>query len=68
MNSLKKSEGVPLLNLSWVPLLNFEGSPGVSLLNFWEPRIPLLYFEGGPRPWSHFYTMPVEVSTLQVGV
>ena len=59
MNSLKKGEGVPLLN--------FEGSPGVPLLNFERgPGVPLLNFEGGPRvprsripgSWSHFYTMP----------
>ena len=37
MNSLKKGEGVPLLNFVGglgVPLLNFEGGPGVPLLNF----------------------------------
>ena len=37
MNSLKKGEGVPLLNFEGcpgVPLLNFEGVPGVPLLNF----------------------------------
>ena len=37
MNSLKKGEGVPLLNFvgsPGVPLLNFEGGPGVPLLNF----------------------------------
>ena len=41
MNSLKKGEGVPLLNFvvgPGVPLLNFEGGLGVPLLNF----------EGGP--------------------
>ena len=41
MNSLKKGEGVPLLNFEGcpgVPLLNFEGSSGVPLLNFkWVP-------------------------------
>ena len=43
MNSLKKGEGVPLLN--------FEGGPGVLLLNFeGGPRVPLLNFEGGPGP------------------
>ena len=39
MNSLKKGEGVPLLNFVGgprVPLLNFEGGPGVPLLNFTE--------------------------------
>ena len=43
MNSLKKGEGVPLLNFVGgpeVPLLNFEGGSGVTPLNF----------EGGP--WS----------------
>ena len=37
MNSLKKCEGVPLLNLEGgpeVPHLDFEGGPGVPLLNF----------------------------------
>ena len=42
MNSLKKGEGVPLLN--------FEGGPGVLLLNFeGGPGVPLLNFEGAPR-------------------
>ena len=42
MNSLKKGEGVPLLN--------FVGGPGTPLLNFeGDPRVPLLNFEGGPR-------------------
>ena len=39
MNSLKKGEGVPLLNFvggPGVPLINFEGGPGASLLNFKE--------------------------------
>ena len=41
MNSLKKGEGVPLLN--------FEGGPGILLLNFeGGPGVPLLNFEGGP--------------------
>ena len=31
-----------------VPLLNFEGGPGVPLLNFRGSRAPLLNFEGGP--------------------
>ena len=37
MNSLKKGEGIPLLNIvegPGVPLLNFERGPGVPLLNF----------------------------------
>ena len=48
MNSLKKDEGVPLLN--------FEGGLGVLLLNFrGGSRLPLLNFEGdsgsqGPGP------------------
>ena len=75
MNSLKKYEGVPLLN--------FEGHPGVSLLNFeWGPGVPLLNFrwirsptfklwEGsqvpslevpGPGSWSHFHTMLQAIS------
>ena len=50
MNSLKKVEGVPLLDFLGgfgVPLLNFEGGPGVTLLNV----------KGVPESWSHFYTM-----------
>ena len=51
MNSLKKGEGVPLLNFVGgpeVPLLNFEGVLGVPLLNFRGvpgPRVlvPLLH-------------------------
>ena len=49
MNSLKKGEGVPLLN--------FEGSPGVLLLNFeGGPWVPLLNFKkgGGGVPGSTF--------------
>ena len=43
MNSLKKGEGVPLLN--------FEGGPVVLLLNFEEgPGVPLLNFKGVPGP------------------
>ena len=36
VDSLKKGEGVPLLNFeggSGVPLLNFEGTPGIPRLN-----------------------------------
>ena len=41
MNSLKKGEGVPLLN--------FEGGPGILLLNFeGGSGVPLLNYEGGP--------------------
>ena len=41
MNSLKKGEGVPLLN--------FEGGPGILILNFERGRgVPLLNFEGDP--------------------
>ena len=73
MNSLKKGEGVPLLNFEGgpgVPLLNFEGDPGVPLLNFrWVPGPTFKLWGGsrvlGPRIprfrvpgfWSHFYTM-----------
>ena len=38
MNSLKKGNGVRLLN--------FEGGPGVPLLNFRGCRVPLLNFGG----------------------
>ena len=42
MNSLKKGEGVSILN--------FEGGPGIPLLNFERgPGVPLLKFEEGPR-------------------
>ena len=45
MNSLKKGEGVPLLN--------FEGGPGVPLLNFeGGSGVPLLNFKGVPGPGS----------------
>ena len=45
MNSLKKGEGVPLLNSErgpGAPLLNFEEGPGVSPLNLRGVN------------WSHF--------------
>ena len=43
MNSLKKAEGVPLLN--------FEGGPGILLLNFeGGPGVPLLNLKGVPGP------------------
>ena len=79
MNLLKKGEGVPLLNFEGGPrisLLNFEGGPGVLLLNFrgvpgptfklWGgfrvpgPRVPRSWVSGS---WSHFYTMPLEISS-----
>ena len=53
MNSLKKGEGVPLLN--------FEGGPGVPLLNFRGVPGPTFELWGVfrvPGTWSHFYTMP----------
>ena len=74
MNSLKKDEGVQLLNFVGGPgvqLLNFEGDPGVPLLNFRGVAGPTSKLWGGsrvPRPrvlkywvlgsWPHFYTMP----------
>ena len=66
MNSLKKGEGVPLLNFEGGPvvlLLNFEEGPGVPLLNFKGSRVPLSNFEGAPvshvpRSCSRFDTMP----------
>ena len=53
MNSLKKDEGVPLLNFEDVPVLNLGGGS----------RLPFLNFEGVqwsrvPPSWSHFYSMP----------
>ena len=64
MNSLKKGEGVPLLNFeggSGVLLLNFEGGPGSHFKTLGGSRVPLLNFEGGPGvpgSWSHLYSMP----------
>ena len=52
MNSLKKGEGVPLLNFEGglgVPLLNFEGSLGVPLLNFRGVPGPTFRIWGGPE-------------------
>ena len=43
-----------------VPLLNFVGGPGVSLLNFKGVPGPTFKLLGGsrvPGSWSHFYTM-----------
>ena len=43
INSLKKGEGIPLLN--------FKRGPGVPLLNFERgPWVPLLNFRGLPGP------------------
>ena len=65
MNSLKKGEGVPLLNFEGGPgvtLLNLERGPGVTLLNLRGfPRPTFKRWVGGggvPGPWSHVYTMP----------
>ena len=44
MNSLKKDEGVPLLN--------FEEGPGVPLLNFRGVPCPTFKFETGPGSQS----------------
>ena len=55
MNSLKKGEGVPLLNFvggTGTPLLNFEGDPGVQLSNFeggLGSRVP---GSRGPGSWG----------------
>ena len=52
MNSLKKSEGFPLLNFEEVPgilLLNFEGGPGVPFLNFRGVPGPIFKLWRGPR-------------------
>ena len=57
MNSLKKGEGVPLLN--------FEGGPGVLLLNFeGSPGVPLLNFEGGPGSRGSVSRYPGPTFTL----
>ena len=53
MNSLKKSEGVPLLNFvegPGVSVLNFEGGPGVPLLNFRGVPGPTFKLSGVPGP------------------
>ena len=50
MNSLKKGEGLPLLNFEGGPrilLLNFEGDPGASLLNFRGFPSPTFKLWGG---------------------
>ena len=52
MNSLKKDEGVSLLNLEGgpgVPRLNFEGDPGVPLLNFRGVPCPTFKLWGGSQ-------------------
>ena len=52
MNSLKKGEGVPLLNFeegAGVLLLNFEGGPGVPLLNFIGVPCPTFKLRRGTR-------------------
>ena len=52
MNSLKKGEGVPLLNFVGGPgtsLLNFEVGPGVPLLNFWGVPGPTFKLWGGSQ-------------------
>ena len=72
MNSLKKGEGIPLLNIvegPGVPLLNFERGPGVPLLNFRGVPCPIFNHWVGswvpgpgvlvPGSWSHFYAMPM---------
>ena len=54
MNSLKKGEGVPLLNFaggSRVPILNFEGCSESRNLRSCVPG-----------SCSHFYTMPILIS------
>ena len=72
MNSLKKGEGVPLLNIEGGPrilLLNFEGGPGVLLLNFRGVPGPTFKLWGGSRvlgSWSHFYTMPSIYGHLEI--
>ena len=77
MNSLKKGEGVPLLNFEGgpgVPLLNFEGGPKVPLLNFRGVPGPIFKLWGGyrvprscvPGSWSHFYTMPENMDKFQI--
>ena len=51
MNSLKKDEGVQLLNFLGgpeVPLLNFERVLGFHFQTLRGSRIPLLNFEEGP--------------------
>ena len=56
MNSLKKGEGIPLLNFErdpGVPLLNFEVGPGVPLLNFRKvPGGSWVSGSQGPGSWG----------------
>ena len=76
MNSLKKREGVPLLNFAGGPgnpLLNFEGGPGVPLLNFRVVPGPTFELWGVsesriPGSWSHFYTMPFTNSIINTEI
>ena len=64
MNSLKKGEGVPLLNFEGgpgVPLLNFRGVPGPTFKLWGGSRVPKPW---APGSWSHVYTMPFMVAYL----
>ena len=66
MNSLKKGEGVPLLNFVGglgVPLLNFEGGPGVPLLNFRGVPGPTFKLWGGSRGPGPTFTPCLSVSS-----
>ena len=61
MNSLKKAEGVPLLNFEGVlgvPLLNFRGVPGPTFKLWGVSRVSRSRVPGS---WSHFYTMPEKI-------
>ena len=63
MNSLKKGEGVPLLNFEGgpgAPLLNFRGVPGLTSKLWVGSRVrgPMIPRSRVPGSQSHFYTMP----------
>ena len=67
MNSLKKGEGVPLLNFEGgpvVPLLNIRGVPSPTFKLWRGFRVSGLRVAG---TWSHFYTMPLKYElTLEI--
>ena len=54
VNSLNKGNKVPLLNFEGrpgVPFSNFEGGPGVPFSNFeGDPRVPILNFRAIQGP------------------
>ena len=62
MNSLKRGEGVPLLNFEvdpGVPLLSFMGVPGPTFKLWGGGGVPGFRFSGAEVSCSQFYTMPL---------